>query len=92
LPHSTGVDNARFVQADAQIHPFAAESFDAVISRTGAMFFGDPLAAFANLRRALRGGGRLLLLSWQSLERNEWIAASSTNPPCGSLRHDGMGA
>ncbi len=68
-----GLANARFEQADAQIHPFDAEHFDAVISRAGAMFFGDPVAAFSNIHRALRPGGRLVLLTWQPLIRNEWI-------------------
>lgn len=39
------------------------------------MFFGRPHDAFANLRRALRPGGRLALLVWQAYERNEWIVA-----------------
>jgi SAM-dependent methyltransferase len=68
-----GLDNAGFERADAQVHPFTAEDFDVAISRTGAMFFGDPVAAFANIARALRPGGRLLLLTWQGVNRNEWI-------------------
>ena len=68
-----GVTNARFEQADAQICPFPAGSFDAAISRTGTMFFGDPVAAFANIGRALRPGGRLALLTWQAVGANEWI-------------------
>ena len=67
------VSNASFLQADAQIHPFEPSGFDVVISRTGAMFFGDRAAAFANLHRALRRGGRLALLTWQPLEGNEWL-------------------
>jgi SAM-dependent methyltransferase len=68
-----GLTNARFEQADAQIHPFDAEQFDGVISRAGAMFFGDPVAAFSNIHRALRPGGHLVLLTWQPLVRNEWL-------------------
>ena len=41
-----GVANASFEQADAQIHPFDTEAFDVAISDTGAMFFGDLVAAF----------------------------------------------
>jgi SAM-dependent methyltransferase len=70
-----GVGNATFIQADAQVYPFEPASFDVAISRTGAMFFGDPVAAFSNIRGALRPGGRLTLLVWQELARNEWIAA-----------------
>ena len=47
--------------------------FDVVISRMGSMFFGDPLAAFANLHRALRPEGRLTLLTWQGVADNEWL-------------------
>jgi SAM-dependent methyltransferase len=65
--------NATFEQADAQIHPFAAGAFDVAISRTAAMFFGDHAAAFANIGRALRPGGRLALVTWQPLSGNEWI-------------------
>jgi SAM-dependent methyltransferase len=68
-----GIANARFEQADAQIHPFPAASFDVAISRTGTMFFADPPAAFTNIGRALRPGGRLALLVWQGPQANEWI-------------------
>ncbi|MGH3629974.1 MAG: class I SAM-dependent methyltransferase [Sciscionella sp.] len=70
--------NAQFQQADAAIHPFAEGCFDLAISRHGAMFFGDPLAAFANLARALRPGGRLVLLSWQAFDANEFISTFRT--------------
>jgi SAM-dependent methyltransferase len=65
--------NARFVHGDAQVHPFTPESVDAVVSRSGAMFFGDPVCAFANLARATRPGGRIVLLTWQGREHNEWL-------------------
>jgi len=68
-----GLDNVEFLHADAQIHAFASGEFDVVISRMGSMFFGDPVAGFANLHRAMRPGGRLVLLTWQSLTENEWL-------------------
>jgi len=73
LAAGQGIGNALFEQADAQIHPFPAAGFDVAISRTGTMFFGDPSAAFANIARAIRPGGRLALLVWQGPEANEWI-------------------
>lgn len=73
-----GVANVSFEHADAQIHPFTAEAFDVAISRTGAMFFGDPVAAFTNIARAVRRGGRLVLLAWQGLDGNEWLRELST--------------
>jgi SAM-dependent methyltransferase len=62
-----------FVQDDAQAHSFPAGEFDAVVSRFGVMFFDDPEAAFANLGRALRPGGRLAFVAWQGIERSQWI-------------------
>lgn len=67
------VGNATFVQGDAQIYGFDEESYDVVVSRTGAMFFADQVAAFSNIARAMRPGGRLVLVSWQEPRRNEWF-------------------
>ncbi|MFD6951328.1 MULTISPECIES: class I SAM-dependent methyltransferase [unclassified Nocardiopsis] len=53
------VGNAEFELGDAQVHPFPSGGFDAAISRAGVMFFADSVAAFANIGRALRPGGRL---------------------------------
>jgi SAM-dependent methyltransferase len=83
-----GLDNAMYVLADAQVHPFPSASYDVAISRFGTMFFADPAAAFANIGRALRPGGRLALLVWQAHERNEWaveIDRALGDPPA-----DGM--
>ncbi|MGW0601673.1 class I SAM-dependent methyltransferase [Streptomyces sp. NPDC002776] len=70
-----GVENVSFVQGDAQVHPLETEGFDAVISRYGMTFFADPVAAFANLHRALRPGGRLAFICAAEAEANEWLAA-----------------
>jgi SAM-dependent methyltransferase len=68
-----GLGNVLFEQVDAQVHPFVPAGFDVAISRTGAMFFGDPVEAFTNVAWALRPGGRLVLLTWQGPASNEWI-------------------
>ena len=68
-----GVRNVRFVAADAQSHAFPPARTDALFSRFGVMFFVDPAAAFANLRRALRPGGRLAFVCWQPLQVNAWM-------------------
>ena len=49
------------------------DSFDAIVSRFGVMFFDDPMMAFTNLRHALRIGGRLAFVCWQGLEANPWL-------------------
>ena len=68
-----GPPNAQFVLGDAQIYPFAPGRFDVVISRMGCMFFADPKAAFANIARGLKPGGRMALMTWQAPDRNECI-------------------
>ena len=86
-----GLTNVAFECADAQTYGFPAGGFDLAISRFGTMFFADPGAAFANVARALRPGGRLVMLVWQARERNEWaaelsgIAAGDTKPDAFSL-------
>jgi SAM-dependent methyltransferase len=70
---AAGLTNVSFVRGDAQVHDFEPESFDVVISNVGAMFFDDNVAAFTNLARALRPGGRIALMVWQRLEDNEWL-------------------
>ena len=64
---------ARFELADAQTHAFAPAIVDVIFSRFGVMFFTDPTAAFANLRRALTPGGRLAFVCWQALPDNPWM-------------------
>jgi SAM-dependent methyltransferase len=75
LTEAEGLHNVTFVHADAQTHSFSSESFDVAISRFGTMFFSDPVAAFANIGRALRWGGRLVMMVWQAHEDNEWSVA-----------------
>jgi SAM-dependent methyltransferase len=68
-----GAGNVEFVHADVQVHDFGKARFDAAYSRFGVMFFTDPVAAFANVRRALRPGGTLSFVCWQSVFDNEWM-------------------
>jgi SAM-dependent methyltransferase len=70
---SAGATDVTFLQADAQTSRFEPGGFDVAVSRFGTMFFADPAAAFANIARALRPGGRLCIATWQSLAANEWL-------------------
>ncbi|GAB3873500.1 class I SAM-dependent methyltransferase [Kibdelosporangium lantanae] len=71
----TDLANVRFVEADVQVHPFPPAHFSLAISRFGTMFFDDPAAAFANIARALRPGGRFVQLVWQPSDQQEWVRA-----------------
>jgi ubiquinone/menaquinone biosynthesis C-methylase UbiE len=68
-----GVTNVDFRHADAQVYAFDPGTFDVAISRFGVMFFENRIAAFTNVAAALRPGGRLALLAWQDVRKNEWI-------------------
>lgn len=72
---SAGMANVEFVRGDAQTADLGAEAFDAAMSRFGVMFFEDPDAAFANIRRAMRAGGRLAFVAWRSPMENAFFAA-----------------
>jgi SAM-dependent methyltransferase len=81
-----GLDQVSLVEADAQTHAFPPGAFDAVFSRFGVMFFADPTIAFANIRKALRPGGRLGFVCWRPFADNPWMmvpmaAAQQHLPP-----------
>lgn len=59
-----------FRVVDAQTAPLDGLAVDAVVSRFGIMFFEDPVAAFANLRSAVRPNGRFTAAVWQPRERS----------------------
>lgn len=69
LAAEEGVANVTFEQGDAQVHPLPESTV--AISRFGVMFFADPVAAFANVARALVPGGRLAFLCMTALEGTE---------------------
>jgi SAM-dependent methyltransferase len=75
----------RFVEADAQTWT-PEPGYDLVFSRFGVMFFADPVAAFANLRRTLVPSGRVAFVCWRELATNPWVgvpaaAARDLVPP-----------
>jgi SAM-dependent methyltransferase len=69
-----GHRNTSFVLADAEAYPFVPESFDAIISRFGLMFFANPGAAFANMAKALKPRGRLVFAAWGPVAGNPWFS------------------
>jgi SAM-dependent methyltransferase len=69
--------NAEFIAADAQTYAFEPRRFDAVVSRFGVMFFGDPVAAFANIRQAAKPGARLAFFAWRSPAENDFMTTAA---------------
>jgi SAM-dependent methyltransferase len=70
-----GIAGAAFELADGQTVKFE-RPFDVCFARFGTMFFTNPAAAMTNLRRAIRPGGRLLMIVWRRIEDNApfWTA------------------
>lgn len=68
-----GAAPVAWLEADAQTHAFEAGAFDCCISRFGVMFFADPVAAFSNLRRGARPGGRLAAITWRGPEDSPYF-------------------
>ena len=88
LARAEGLGNVTFERADAQVHRFPPEHFDLAISRFGTMFFADPVAAFANIGRALRPAGRLVMMVWQAARAQR---VGRRHPPRPSARPQGAG-
>jgi SAM-dependent methyltransferase len=79
---AAGLRHAKVIVADVSVHPFAPDSFELVFSRFGVMFFSDPVAAFANVRRAMKSGGRLALIVFRAASDKLW-----PNAPLEAVRH-----
>ena len=65
-----GLKNAQFEVAFADQLPFSDDTFDAVISRFGVMFFPSPIDGVREMLRVLRPGRKLALAVWHFAERN----------------------
>jgi SAM-dependent methyltransferase len=59
--------------ADASSTELPEGAFDILFSRFGVMFFDDPTAAFAHLRRALKPGARVAFVCWRGMAENDWV-------------------
>lgn len=65
-----GLTNVAFRQCAADSLPFESKSFDAVVSRLGAMFFPNPLAALREMLRVTKHEGVISLAVWGKSEVN----------------------
>jgi SAM-dependent methyltransferase len=80
-----GVTNLTYVAGDAQTDAIPGAPFDVAMSQFGVMFFGDPVAAFTNIRRHLKDGARMVFACWQPPAKNTWfpgpVLAKYAPPP-----------
>ena len=81
---AAGIANVDWRQDDpatAELH-----EYDLLTSAFGVMFFGDLVAAFANMRRAAAAHARMAFVCWRELAENPWMqvpmsAVSQHLPP-----------
>jgi len=89
-----GLQNVTLLLGDAQVFEFESAAFDLATSRMGVMFFADPAAAFRNIDRVLKPGGRLVFACWGPLaEHRHWlisydIALRHLGPPAPQPAHE----
>jgi ubiquinone/menaquinone biosynthesis C-methylase UbiE len=76
-----GFRNAQFEVASADR---LADTFDAVVSRFGVMFFSSPIDGVREMLRVLKPGRKLALAVWHFAEKNLFHFASSIGL---SIRH-----
>ena len=94
LDRGKNLNNLSFELCDAASTDLGADVFDVITSRFGVMFFDDPVMAFSNLHKALKGSGRLVFLCWRKLEENPWMARTAkaafeiVPPPADSVPAD----
>src|SRR5215469_7017490 len=68
-----GLRNAQFDVARADHLPFAADTFDAAVSRFGVMFFPSPVDAVLEMLRVLKPGRKLALAAWYLAGENPFF-------------------
>jgi SAM-dependent methyltransferase len=73
-------DTTSFLQVDVQTGSLGDTVFDLAVSQFGVMFFDEPTAAFAAIRRALVPGGHFVFACWQSVELNPWHVGTAMRP------------
>lgn len=69
--------NVQFDLASADHVPFPADTFDAVVSRFGVMFFPSPAAAVREMLRVLKPGRKLAMAVWHFADSNPFHFALS---------------
>jgi len=65
--------NTTTMLGDAADLPLSDLNAELIVSRFGVMFFGDPVAAFSNLRTGLAPGGRVRFACWRPISENPWL-------------------
>ncbi len=68
---AAGISNVDWRQDDPAVADL--DEFDLLTSAFGTMFFGDPVSAFKNMRKAAKPNARMAILCWRALRENPWM-------------------
>jgi len=77
LALESGIANIQFKNCVAESLPFPDDTFDAVESRLGIMFFSDPPKALREMLRVAKPGATIALAVWHKVEFNPFCALPS---------------
>jgi SAM-dependent methyltransferase len=69
-----GLSNVQTCVMDGENLELEAESFDAVISRVGLIYFPDQQRALTGMRRALEPGGKIAAIVYSTPENNKFFS------------------
>jgi SAM-dependent methyltransferase len=77
LALENGIANVQFRNCVAESLPFPDDTFDAVESRLGIMFFTDPQKALSEMLRVAKPGATMALAVWHKVEFNPFCGLPS---------------
>ena len=69
-----GLENVETQEMDGEALAFEDDTFDAVISRVGLIYFPDQQGALREIHRVLRPGGRLSAIVYSTADRNQFFS------------------
>ncbi len=69
-----GLENVETREMDGEALAFEDDTFDAVISRVGLIYFPDQQGALREIHRVLRPGGRLSAIVYSTADRNQFFS------------------
>lgn len=92
-----GIPNAEMLEMDARRLGFPDQSFDVVICAFGIFFIPSPETALAEMRRVLKVGGHVMLVTWIGDDsRYSWmgpvvgaILGPAARPPADPFKEEG---
>lgn len=74
VAQAAGLSNIQTQVADGEALDLPADSFDAVISRVGLIYFPDQQKALTGMRRVLKPGGKVAAIVYSTADHNKFFS------------------